>query len=137
MAGETGDSSANVHTARSGRSGNVAATFCFLVLLSCGSRTELDEVALSASNLDGAPPGDATGSVQDAQSQCTDTCTGFCAPGGCVVRLASSPSPADLTVDSESVYWTDTFDNTVMKIGLAGGIPTTLASGFNFPVAVA
>jgi hypothetical protein len=42
-----------------------------------------------------------------------------------------------LAVDTTNVYWTTGSGGTVMKIPLAGGAPTTLASKQDFPAAVA
>jgi hypothetical protein len=131
----------------------LAAIFVVLSTLSCG-RTELDEADLLPLDADASPPSADSGPIaqgsdggpigrDDAATidsapgdQCTETCAGSCAPGGCVVTLASSPSPGGITVDSESVYWTDTSLSAVEKVGLAGGTATMLASEFS-PYAIA
>jgi hypothetical protein len=129
-----------VHIPRHMTSRGFTASFLVLSALSSG-RSELDETTLLAPNPDAAPPGpfgqdDAAAMDSGQGDPCTETCAGFCAPGGCVVSLASSPSPGDLTVDSENIYWTDTSLSTVEKIGVAGGTPTMLASEFA-PYAIA
>jgi hypothetical protein len=41
-------------------------------------------------------------------------------------------------VDATSIYWTNVADGgTVMKVGLGGGTPTTLASGQGHPAGIA
>ena len=45
--------------------------------------------------------------------------------------------PTAIAVDSTSVYWTDSMDDTITKIAIAGGTPVTVASGLNFPTDVA
>ena len=57
---------------------------------------------------------------------------------GVAVTLASGQkTPNGLAVDATSLYWTNTDDGTVMKMGLDGGTPIPLASGQRGPAALA
>ena len=67
---------------------------------------------------------------------CGLACSTTCTAGECVVTLASAPmNPRALAIDANSVYWvTGAY---VMKTGLGGGTPTTLAgAGDGFSLAV-
>jgi hypothetical protein len=57
--------------------------------------------------------------------------------GGTASTLASRSSyfPEDIALDSQNVYWTESFH--VMSMPLAGGTPTTLASGLPGPYDIA
>ncbi len=61
--------------------------------------------------------------------------------GGAPTLLAMADSPNTLAVDATNVYWTNFGDSgsngTVMKIAMAGGPPTTLASGIRSPFGLA
>ncbi len=58
--------------------------------------------------------------------------------GGGIPRvIASGESPNGIAVDGASVYWTNYFDGTVLKVPLGGGSPTTIASRGVGPVAIA
>ncbi|MHB8417808.1 MAG: hypothetical protein ACYDCL_07015 [Myxococcales bacterium] len=62
-----------------------------------------------------------------------------CANGVCdvVATLAGASQAGDLAVDSTSVYWVNTGDGTVKKVGLSGGTPVTLASSQGSPWGIA
>ena len=70
-------------------------------------------------------------------------CAGACALGECLVTLATAPvsllgSPSTIAVDASSVYWTaGVMGGTVMKVAVAGGALTTLASGQAYPNGIA
>ena len=62
-----------------------------------------------------------------------------CAKSGCngaPTILAVDQDIGGLAIDATSVYWTNLY-GTIMKIGLAGGTPTTLASGQNGAIRIA
>jgi hypothetical protein len=62
-----------------------------------------------------------------------------CAKAGCngaPTILAVDRDIGALAVDATSVYWTNR-SGTIMKVGLAGGTPTTLATGQNGAVGIA
>jgi hypothetical protein len=62
-----------------------------------------------------------------------------CAKAGCngaPTIIAVDQNVGVLAIDAASVYWTNRF-GTIMKVGLAGGTPTTLASGQAGAVAIA
>jgi hypothetical protein len=42
-----------------------------------------------------------------------------------------------MAVDATSVYWTNYISGTVMKVGIGGVTPTTLASGQDTPSSIA
>ena len=64
--------------------------------------------------------------------------------GGASVTLVTAesypadiPAPTQLAVDAASVYWTDTFNGLVLKVPIAGGTPTLLAFGQEYPWGIA
>jgi hypothetical protein len=62
--------------------------------------------------------------------------------GGAPLVLAQSGLPEGLAVDSSYVYWVTTggegtVNGACMKVPIGGGTPITVASGLDFPVAVA
>ncbi len=61
--------------------------------------------------------------------------------GGTPVRLADSYSAGGAAIDATSMYWSmrgpDNMSGTVEKVSLAGGTPSTLASGLGDPQGVA
>jgi hypothetical protein len=61
---------------------------------------------------------------------CGLACPTGCSAGRCVVTLASTTGGCGvaIAVDATSVYWTDACAGAVMKVPLAGGAVTTLAS---------
>ena len=61
-----------------------------------------------------------------------------CTAGRCLVTLATGMGrPQSIAADATSVYWTNYYDGTVMKVFSAGGTPTTLASGQSRPTGIA
>ncbi len=73
-----------------------------------------------------APDASADGSDSGPVETCGGPCT---TTGRCLVRLAAGQSDTHrITVDSTSLYW-DTSDTMVMRMPLAGGVPTALVYG--------
>jgi hypothetical protein len=79
---------------------------------------------------------------------CGLACSVACVKGECLETLAMKGGPAYVALDSKNVYWTSTgtctgdggaavATGTVMAMPLAGGTPTTLASGQPDPEAIA
>jgi hypothetical protein len=56
---------------------------------------------------------------------------------GAATTLATAAGPSAVAVDSTSVYYTDYLGNSIVKLPLAGGTPTTLAAGLGNPFALA
>jgi hypothetical protein len=73
--------------------------------------------------------------------RCGHSCQGgACVGGVCqpVVLASGQSSPADLAVDSTSVFWADFVNpGAVYKVSIGGGAITTLSSGDNSPNRVA
>jgi hypothetical protein len=87
------------------------------------------------------PAGDSSGSPGGSDSDsmevggCGDACSGMCIGSRCLVTLASSQyEPGGIAVDSTNVYWASW--GGVMKIGLDGGTPITLAGAQSDGIAV-
>jgi sugar lactone lactonase YvrE len=97
--------------------------------------TALDSAASDASPMDAAPEAEA--STADA----CGSCNGTCAAGRCIETLSAGVgNVTGLAVDATSVYWC-TGGGSILKAPLTGvpdgGAPTVLATGINFPNAVA
>jgi hypothetical protein len=75
-------------------------------------------------------------SVTYPPSACSPSSGGAC-PGGVCQLAVCQPAPVGVAVDGSHVYWTNEWSGTVMKMGLDGSAPTTLASHQNQPHAVA
>ena len=102
-----------------------AEVMALALLVGCGglASTSSGDVAHDA----GAP--DDSGRDTGAADSARPCNVGPSAPGsGLVTLTCGQVYPQGIAVDSTNVYWTDWGSGAVMKVPVAGGVPTTLAT---------